>query len=129
MTAAFVLVGALSVYWPGDGHCGPVLACGAPFTPSSHHIAIRPWRGRCGARARVCSAATGRCVWTTVQDSGPWGLQCGPRWRVSTRRLVPPGCRRRAVVDLTRPVWRDLGSPPFLSRVTITIYPRRPEVT
>jgi hypothetical protein len=123
-----VLVGALSVYSPGDGHNAGALACGGRLTWASHHVALREWRGRCGQRARVCAYATRRCVWTTVQDSGPWGEACGAPgrpggiWRGQTRTLrASAGCRRRAVVDLTWALWVALGRPPFLSRVEVRV--------
>lgn len=116
-----VLVGALSVYSVGDGYSGRELACGGTFQEHQRHIAIRQWRGRCGARARVCSIATGRCVVTVVRDSGPWGaLDRAGQWRCWPRPL-PRGWRRRAIVDLTAPLWRDLGRPRFLSLVRIEI--------
>lgn len=122
MTPALLLVGAISIYAPGDGHNAGELACGGRLTWRSEHVAIRGWRGRCGAPARVC--VRGRCAWTTVRDSGPWGLQCGPRWHVWTRPSLPAGCRRRAVVDLAWALWQRLGRPPFLSRAEVTVYRR-----
>jgi hypothetical protein len=117
--ATLTLVGGLSVYYPGDGHCGTQLACGGRFKVGMHHIAIRQWRGRCGAPAVVCSAVTRRCVWTRVADSGPWGASKGKRWEVQVR--LKPGWRRRAVADLTHAVWRGLGSPPALSRILVWV--------
>lgn len=53
MTPTLVLVGALSVYHPGDGHNGGTLACGGKLTWQSTHIAIRSWRRvGCGATAK-----------------------------------------------------------------------------
>jgi hypothetical protein len=124
MTPTLVLVGALSFYYPGDHSSGTKLSCGGPFLPSQHHIAIRSWRGRCGAPARVCSKVTKRCVWTEVQDSGPWGaVDTKGRWHCWTKKL-PAGWKRRSVVDLTIPVWEALGKPPFLSRVKVEIFRR-----
>jgi len=114
---ALLLVGGLSVYYPGDGHCGSELACGGRLHLLQHHVAVRGWRGHCGELVRVCSMATGRCVWSTIQDSGPWGAARGKRWEVQIR--LRPGWHRRAVVDLTPLVWRALGYPRVLSRVTI----------
>lgn len=55
MTPILILVGALSVYHPGDGHNAGTLACGGRFTWQQEHIAIRQWRRvGCGAKARVC---------------------------------------------------------------------------
>jgi len=142
MTPTLVLVGALSVYAPDDGHNGGTLACGGAYRWNQHHIAIRSWRRvGCGATAKVCVCARvgagqprhaagqsgaprrpRRCVWTEVRDSGPWGLQCGRRWRVWTKHRVPRGCRRRAVVDLSYALWRALGSPKFLTKVRIEVY-------
>jgi hypothetical protein len=176
MTPTLVLVGALSVYAPNDGHNEGTLACGGKLTWQSTHIALRIWRRvGCGAVAKVCVYgknrlamrrvrqrdrtrgvdhmrrvldgretesisdgrwATGhqhlaggdaegpeaRCVWTTVEDSGPWGIQCGRRWRVWTKHRVPRGCRRRAVVDLSWALWRALGSPKFLTKVRVEVY-------
>jgi len=114
-----VLAGGVSVYRPNDGHNAGQLACGGTFTAEQHHIAIRQWKGRCGKRALVCSAETLRCVWTKVRDSGPWGAKMGKRWEVQIR--LKPGWKRRGVVDLTLPVWRELGKPRFLSKVVIWV--------
>lgn len=133
MTPALVLVGALSVYAPNDGHNHGRLACGGRLEATSRHVAIRSWRGLCGAPVRVCAQATGRCAWTTVRDSGPWGLTCGrgrgASWRVWTRHAIPAGCRRRAVADLTRALWVELGRPRFLSEIRVEIFRRGAEVT
>lgn len=115
-----LVAGALSIYAPGDGHCGTELACGGRFHLLQHHVAIRGWRGRCGRLVRVCSEQTRRCAWSTIQDSGPWGAAKGGRWEVQIR--LRPGWRRRAVVDLTPLVWRALGYPRFLSRVTVEVH-------
>lgn len=128
MTPALILVGALSVYYPGDHHSGSTLACGGRFEPHQAHLALRQWRGLCGARVRVCAAATGRCEWTTVRDAGPFGMVCDGRWRVWTRHRLPPGCRRRAIADLTRALWLRLGRPRFLSPIRIEVY-REPAPT
>jgi hypothetical protein len=120
MTAAtLILVGAISSYRAGDGFNAGTLACGGPLLPSSHHVAIRQWRGRCGAPAVVCSAATARCVRTVVADSGPWGATDGRAWEVQIR--LRPGWRRRAVVDVTRAVWLELGRPAALSGVVVWV--------
>lgn len=119
MTPALVLLGALSVYHPGDGMNGGELACGGRLTWRSDHIAIRQWRKvGCGARARVCVGR--RCAWTTVQDSGPWGAVRGKRWEVQIR--LKPGWRRRGVVDLSWALWKRLGKPRFLTRVRVEVY-------
>lgn len=127
MTPTLILVGALSIYHVGDGMSGLELACGGRFKPDQEHIAIRQWRGRCGAKVRVCAAATGRCVWSVIKDAGPFGcVNATGRWRncVRGRRA---GESWRGVVDLSRPLWIKLGRPPFLSRVRVEIYtPRRP---
>ncbi len=120
MTAAtLVLVGSLSTYHAGDGFNSGQLACGGPLLADSHHVAIREWRGRCGAPAVVCSAATARCVRTTVRDAGPWGAVRDGAWQVQIR--LRPGWRRRAVVDVTRAVWRELGRPAALSGVVVWV--------
>ena len=137
-----VLVGGISTYRKNDGHNAGVLACGGPLLAESHHVAIREWRGRCGAPAVVCSAATARCVRTTVRDAGPWGavrIEQGyvgsgdagrhagtgqaRRWEVQVR--LRPGWRRRAVVDVTRAVWRELGRPAALSGVVVWVEGKR----
>ena len=122
MLPVLVLVGMSSAYHPGDGHSGPELACGGRFTWASHHVAIRQWRGLCGAPVRVCVRR--RCVWTTVQDSGPWGAVRGKRWEVQIR--LKPGWRRRGVVDLSYAVWLELGKPRFLSPIRVEVYRARP---
>ncbi|MCU0912957.1 MAG: hypothetical protein MUC88_00165 [Planctomycetes bacterium] len=127
MIEALVLVGALSVYHPGDGHNHGELACGGRLTWQSEHIAIRRWRGRCGARVRVCVGGGRRCVWSTVRDSGPWGATDGRRWEVQIR--LKRGWRRRAVVDLSWALWVKLGRPPFLSRVTLEIVREAPLIS
>ena len=123
MTPVLLLVGALSWYAPNDGHNHGRLACGGTLTNESHHVAIRRWRGRCGAPVRVC--ARGRCVWTTVQDSGPWGAVRGRQWEVQIK--LKSGWRRRGVVDLSPAVWRELGRPPFLTPVRVEVYRRSDE--
>lgn len=122
MILALALAGSLSVYHFGDGMSGTELACGGQFTPQQSHVAIRQWRGLCGAKARVCAEATGRCVWTTVRDSGPWGaVDERGRWHVWPKPL-PKGWHRRAIADLTLPLWVELGRPPFLSSITVEVY-------
>ena len=86
-------------------------------------MAIRQWRGRCGAPAVVCSAATARCVRTTVRDSGPWGAVRDGAWQVQIS--LRPGWRRRAVVDVTRAVWRELGRPAAMSGVVVFVEGKR----
>jgi len=117
---ALILVGALSWYAPGDGHNHGNLACGGKLTNDSHHVAIRQWRHRCGDKARVCVGE--RCVWTTVQDSGPWGAVRGKQWQVQIR--LKPGWKRRGVVDLAPALWRELGRPAFLTPVRVEVYGR-----
>jgi hypothetical protein len=119
VTPILVLVGALSMYHPGDGHNRGILACGGKFEWGSHHIAIRQWRRvGCGAPARVCVGR--RCVWTTVRDSGPWGAIRGKRWQVQIK--LRPGWKRRGVVDLSWLVWVELGSPKWLSSVRVEVF-------
>lgn len=123
MTPTLILVGALSVYHPGDGHNAGTLSCGGKFTWQQSHIAIRQWRQvGCGAIARVCTPR--RCVWTTVQDSGPWGAR-HPDGRWEVQITLKPGWRRRAVVDLSHALWVRLGKPRFRSPVHITIWRKR----
>lgn len=117
--APLVLVGSLSAYAPGDGHNAGTLACGGVLRDDSHHIAIREWRGRCGARALVCAAATARCVRTVVLDSGPWGAMRDGAWEVQI--ALRPGWRRRAVVDLAPALWRELGRPAALTGVVVWV--------
>jgi len=117
---SFVLVGGSSTYAPGDGHNHGTLACGGKLTDNSHHVAIRQWRGRCGAKVRVCTPK--RCVWSTVRDSGPWGAVKGKMWEVQIK--LKPGWRRRGVVDLSPALWRDLGKPRFLSPIRVEVYRR-----
>lgn len=116
---SLVLTGGLSVYYPGDGHCGSELSCGGQFVSGQHHIAIRQWYRRCGKKAVICSDKTKKCVWTVVRDSGPWGATNGKRWEVQIK--LKPGWRRRAVVDMTKSVWRDLGKPPAMSKVIVWV--------
>jgi len=117
-----VLVGGISMYGKNDGHNAGTLACGGPLLADSHHVAIRECRGRCGAPAVVCSAATARCVRTTVRDSGPWGAVRDGAWEVQIR--LRPGWRRRACVDVTRAVWRELGQPAAMSGVVVWVEER-----
>ena len=64
-----------------------------------------------------------RCIWTTVQDSGPWGAEWFAWfWEVQIR-LVPTW-HRRGVVDLSHALWKRLGSPKFLTKVRIEIFKR-----
>jgi len=119
--APLVLLGALSVYHVSDGHNAGLLACGGRLLPSSHHLAIRQWRGRCGAPAVVCSAATARCVRTVVLDSGPFGATRDGEWEMQIQ--LREGWRRRAVVDMTRAVWTELGRPAALSPVVVWVQP------
>ena len=117
---ALVLIGALSIYHPRDGHNAGALACGGKLTWQSRGIAIRQWRGHCHARARVCVGPhLRRCAWTTVEDSGPWGAARGREWQVQIR--LRPGWYRRAVVDLPWALWVELGKPRFLSRVRVEV--------
>lgn len=117
--ATLVLVGALSTYSPGDGHNSGTLACGGTLRDDSHHVAIRQWRGRCGARAVVCALATARCARTTVQDAGPFGAVRDGAWEVQI--ALKPGWRRRAVCDLAPALWRELGRPAALSGVVVWV--------
>jgi len=107
------------MYHPGDGHNAGTLACGGRFRVGQEHIAYRGWRRvGCGRRVIVCAATTRKCAVTTVRDSGPWGATDGERWEVQVPRLRE-GWRRRAVADLSRALWRRLGRPRFLSRITL----------
>jgi len=134
LAAGEVEFGRLSVYWPGDGFNSGELACGGRFEAGDDHVARRNWRRLgCGRRLLVCAAATRRCALTEVRDAGPFGIYRGPlrnavregRWRVWTRSLRPPrGWRFRASVDLSRALWRRLGSPPALSPVLVYALPR-----
>ena len=120
---SLILVGAVSAYQPGDGHNHGKLSCGGTLTWQSRHVAIRAWRGRCGAPVLVCSDETGRCIYTTVEDSGPWGaVDRKGQWRVWPRHRLPRGWKRRGVVDLSPGAYRELGRPRFLSRVTVVVY-------
>lgn len=131
MIPTLVLIGALSTYSVGDGYSGLELACGGRFKRSSHHVAIREWKGRCGLKARVCVLVRdplihARCRWTTVRDSGPWGaVDTQGNWHCWPKPL-PKGWRRRAVVDLTYALWVDLGKPRFLSPIRIEVFRRKP---
>ncbi len=120
--------GGISVYWPGDGcKTGKVLACDTPCRPrryrrGSVHVAMRGVRTEfeCGTAVVVCSEQTGRCAVAPVLDAGPWGIvRNGIRRRWRSSDPPPPGWRFRAVVDVSREVWKRLGKPRFLSRVRI----------
>lgn len=120
--------GRLSMYHPGDGHCGKQTACGNSFTMKSHHIAHRRWyRLGCGREVIVCADDTEKCVATTVQDGGPYGIYFGKmrhavkegRWKVWTKARPPKGWKWRAIVDLSWALWVDLGKPRALSRVQL----------
>lgn len=119
MKLSLILAGALSIYHPNDGHNKGELACGGRFTWKQDHIAIRQWYGRCNAPAQVCVVG-GKCVWTKVRDSGPWGATKGKKWEVQIK--LKKGWRRRAIVDLSWALWKRLGKPRFLSKVVIKIY-------
>jgi hypothetical protein len=127
--------GRLSYYYPGDGYTkrSGVMACDTPrrrriYRPGSVHVAMRNARRfGCGRLVLVCAEATGRCLAAPVLDAGPWGIIRGPlknaveegRWRVWRRLRPPKGWRFRAVVDLSRELWRRLGRPPVFSFVRI----------
>ena len=125
--------GPLSVYWPGDGFTGTVMACDIPRQPlryerGSVHIAMRRWyKIGCGTLVTVCSTATNKCAVAPVLDGGPYGIITGPRrhavrdgrWKVCTKYRPPKGWRWRAVADMSRELWRQLGSPPALSNIVI----------
>lgn len=119
--------GRLSVYWPGDGMTpGKVLACDTPCRPrryrrGSVHVAMRGARRKigCGTSVVVCSEKTGLCVAAPVLDAGPWGIVRGKKWRFWPKLRPPRGWKFRAVVDVSREVWRRLGRPRFLSFVRI----------
>jgi len=114
-----IFIGALSMYAPNDGHNRGILACtGAPFTDDQIHIALRQWKRLCGRRAIVCTRR--RCAVARVMDSGPWGATCDGKYRV-IRGALPPGCRWRAVTDLSYGLWRKLGRPRNRSKVWIFV--------
>lgn len=124
--------GLLSVYAPGDGMNAGELACGGTFTEDQVHIAHRSWRSLgCGRIVLVCAHQTGRCALAQVMDAGPFGVIHGPlkraaadgRWKVHLGRRPPPGWRWRAVVDLSWGLWRQLGRPKGLTRVTLRFAP------
>lgn len=128
-SAKYKDAGALSVYWPGDGWNSGKLCCGGQFSAEQEHIAYRAWwRVGCKSKVVVCATATRRCVLTSVQDAGPFGIVRGPlrnayaegRWKTFTGPGRPPkGWRYRAVADLSRALWRKLGSPPGLSQIKL----------
>lgn len=120
--------GRLSMYHPGDGHCGKQTACGDLFTWKSHHIAHRRWHKLgCGRKVIVCADDTDQCVETTVRDGGPYGIYRGKRrhavkqgrWKVWTKSRPPKGWKWRAIVDLSWALWVELGKPRALSRVQL----------
>lgn len=123
MTLILTLVGALSYYHPGDGHNAGTLSCGGTLTWKSHHVAIRQWRGKCGAPAVVCTPVTHRCVLTKVMDSGPWGATKGKRWQVQIK--LKRGWKRRGVVDLSPALYNELGRPPWLSKAYVWVWSQR----
>jgi hypothetical protein len=127
--------GRLSMYHPGDGHCGDTTACGKTFKMDDVHIALRTWRKwGCGRKVIVCSKITGRCIPATIQDGGPYGVYTGKlknakkegRWKVWTKTVVhpPKGWKWRGVADLSYGLWAKLGKPKFLSHIKIYFFAR-----
>lgn len=133
--AGFTLeTGRLSVYRPGDGFNAGELSCGGKFTAEQVHIAHRRWRRiGCGTPVFVCASATKRCAWATVRDAGPFGIYRGKlkncvregRWKVWLKSRPPVGWRWRAVVDLSWGLWKKLGRPGGLTKVTLLYQQRR----
>lgn len=138
INSAEVVVGGLSVYWPGDScRTGTVMSCDRPRKPvryreGSIHVAIRTWwRIGCGTKVVVCSDFSSLCEVAPVLDGGPWGIIRGRlrkavaegRHRVWVKQRPPRGWRFRAVADLSRELWRRLGSPPIFSRISIYYIP------
>lgn len=126
--------GPLSVYSPGDGCNRGVLACGGKFTDRQRHLAHRKWwKLGCGRLVVVYSEQTGKMALTKLYDSGPFGVLRGPtkrarvegRWKVHVGPRPPPGWRWRGLVDLSVALWKDLGSPRFLSPVHLWFLPVR----
>ena len=147
LSSVRVETGRATVYYPGDGHCGPTRADGRPFRVGDDHVAHR--RIALGTRGILCSGRTGKCVATAVRDRGPFGTfranvpheACPKRrakklapkfrscdegrpmcWRGSrgcyrVRTKPKPGWKYRGHLDLTRPVAKALGHRAF-DRVT-----------
>ena len=125
--------GRLSMYYPGDGYTGRVMACDTPkkrriYREGSVHIALRKWwKIGCGKKVVVCSEITRKCATAPVLDAGPFGIYRGElrgakregRWKVWTKSKPPEGWQWRAVADLSRALWKKLGKPPGLSMIRI----------
>jgi len=119
--------GRLSVYSPRDGYNRGELACGGNFTSKQKHIAYRGWRRvGCGRKVLVYAVDTKQCVLTSVQDSGPFGVTQGKKWKphVSLSRHPPKGWEWRAITDLSHALWIDLGRPRPLTPVLLFFLPR-----
>ena len=103
---ATLLIGAGSMYYPGDGHCGDTRADNRPFKEGQHHVACRrpiPL----GAKGWLCSVRTKRCTLVSCRDRGPFGATKDGKWEVQIR--LKPGWKRRAVLDLTRSAAKAIG--------------------
>ena len=124
--------GVATVYYPGDGNCGRIKADGSRFRKTDSHIAHRTLP--LGTSGYVCSIRTGLCVYTRVQDRGPYGatLPCNKRltktkgigkpklakwgrvcYWLQTQVHLQRGWKYRGSFDLTRPVSKAIGHKPF----------------
>jgi hypothetical protein len=63
--------GLATIYYPKDGYCGSEKADGTAFTEKDKHIAHR--RIPLGTKGMLCNVRTNKCVYTTIQDRGPFG--------------------------------------------------------
>lgn len=116
-------IGRATMYYPGDGFCGPIRADGRRFKATDTHIAHR--RIPLGTKGIICSSRTHRCVNTAVRDRGPYAMviRCGLAKRPYKRKIkilrkchywkagikLIKGWRWRGVFDLTRPVAKAIG--------------------
>jgi hypothetical protein len=115
--------GKATTYWPGDGFCGVERADGKPFRKTDSHIAHRNLP--LGTRGIICNESL--CVFTSVQDRGPFGVvkscketengrkikwegKCH-RWKAMTK--LKKGWRYRGKFDLTKPVSDAIGHRAF----------------
>jgi len=126
--------GNATAYWPGDHFCGMERADGRPFRATDTHVAHR--RLPLGTPGLACNQL--RCVFTTVQDRGPFGAvrPCAEtargrlvrwkgkchRWRVQTRPHL--GWSWRGEFDLTRPVAEALKHRAF-ERIIFYYWPSK----
>lgn len=131
--------GRLSVYKPGDGSSGNLLACGGAFTRRQRHIAYRRWwKVGCGRLVLVQAVQTGKWAAATVRDGGPYGVYRGAlrrcvqegRYRLASRAerrsgRLTGGWRWRGAADLSWGLWLALGRPGFLSEVRVYFVPWR----